>query len=70
MGRIDKGTKCTVVGCSDPAVRSISSEKVGRAGLEVSASRRAYLCKKHYRELKKKLRKETQLERWRMMAQR
>jgi hypothetical protein len=62
MGRIDKGVKCSVSGCGKEAVRSLSSDKVKRAGLNVSGERRAYLCKEHYKEFKKKTKKDKQLE--------
>ena len=66
MGRIDKGVKCSVSGCGREAVRSLSTEKVRSAGLNVGSSeRRAYLCKEHYKEYKKKTKKEKQLEKWR-----
>jgi len=66
LGRIDKGVKCSVSGCSIEAIRSLSAEKVRSAGLNISSSeRRAYLCKEHYREFKKKTKKEKQLEKWR-----
>ena len=67
MGRIEKGEKCTVRGCDNPAVRSLAAEKVTRAGLQVGSSKRAYLCKEHYKEMKKKSKKDRLLERWRMM---
>ena len=66
MGRIDKGVKCRVLGCGREAVRSLSIEKVRSAGLNVSSTeRRAYLCKEHYKEYKKKTKKDKQLEKWR-----
>jgi hypothetical protein len=67
MGRIEKGEKCTVKGCGNPAVRSLAAEKVTRTGLQVESSKRAYLCKEHYKEMKKKSKKDRLLERWRMM---
>ncbi len=67
MGKIAKGIKCTVSGCSGDAIRSISGEDVSRAGLKVITPGRGYLCKNHYKELKKKLRKDKKIERWRMM---
>lgn len=66
MGKVEKGIKCNVTGCSDTAVRSLAAEKASKAGLKVGNSKRAYLCKNHYKELKKKSRKERLLERWRM----
>ncbi len=65
MGRIDKGAKCSVSGCGKEAVRSISAEKVKSAGLRVGNEKRAYLCREHYREYKKKTKKDKQIERWR-----
>ena len=66
MGRIDKGVKCSISSCGREAVRSLSAEKVRSAGLNVSSSeRRAYLCKEHYKEYKKKTKKDKQLEKWR-----
>lgn len=66
MGRIDKGVKCSVTGCGKEATRSISATKVKSAGLKVgSTEKRAYLCKGHYKEYKKKTKKDKQLEKWR-----
>jgi uncharacterized Zn finger protein (UPF0148 family) len=65
LGRISKGVKCNVPGCGREAVRSLSAEKVKVAGLKVSSERRAYLCKEHYKEYKKKTKKDKQLEKWR-----
>lgn len=65
MGRINKGAKCSVSGCGKEAVRSISADKVKPAGLRVGNEKRAYLCREHYREYKKKTKKDKQLERWR-----
>lgn len=66
MGKIDKGVKCSISNCKNDAVRSLSAEKVRSAGLNVgSGERRAYLCKEHYKEYKKKTKKEKMLEKWR-----
>jgi hypothetical protein len=65
MGRINKGVKCSVSGCSREAVRSLSAEKVKSAGLKVGNDKRAYLCREHYKEYKKKTKKDKQLEKWR-----
>jgi len=54
-----------VIGCDKEAIRSISSEKVSSTGLNVSSSRRAYLCKDHYKEYKKRIKKDKMLEKWR-----
>jgi len=66
LGRVDKGVKCSVSGCSKEAIRSLSSEKVKSAGLNVGGGeRRAYLCKDHYKDYKKRTKKEKMLEKWR-----
>ena len=65
MGRGAKGVKCSVTGCDKEAVRSIPADKVSAAGLKVGEARRAYLCKDHYKEFKKGMKKEKMLEKWR-----
>jgi len=67
LGKVSKGVKCSVKGCEEPAVRSISAQKVSHV-LRISISRgRAYLCEKHYKEYKKLTREERRIERWRYM---
>ena len=69
MGRVEKGVKCIVSGCGSDAVRSVSIDKVKAAGLKVdSGEKRAYLCKEHYKEFKKKSKKDKQLDKWRYNA--
>jgi len=68
MGKVGKGQQCSVVGCSNAATRSISTEKVAHSGLNIGNARRAYLCKTHYREFKKLTRKDRQLDKWRFSA--
>jgi hypothetical protein len=66
VGRIEKGVKCSVSGCTREAARSISSDKVKAAGLSVSSKeKRAFICKEHYKEYKKKTKKDKTLDRWR-----
>jgi hypothetical protein len=65
LGRVDKGVKCSVTGCRQDAVRSLSAEKVRAAGLKAGSERRAYLCKEHYKEYKKKTKKDKMVEKWR-----
>lgn len=65
MGKVSKGVRCSVEGCGEPAVRSLSSQRVSRH-LKIAESRgRAYLCEKHYKEFKKLSREERRIERWR-----
>ena len=40
------------------ADRSISADKVKAAGLKIGTDKRAYLCKEHYKEYKKKSKKD------------
>jgi hypothetical protein len=65
MGKIDKGVNCSVVGCSEKAIRSISAEDASQAKLNTGDAKRAYLCKTHYKELKKHLRQDRRLQKWR-----
>jgi len=68
MGKISKGQQCSVVGCVDAAIRSISPDKVSHTGINIGSSRRAYLCKNHYKEFKKLSRKDRQIDKWRYSA--
>ncbi len=66
LGRIEKGEKCSVQGCNNEAARSISADKCKAAGLNVgSADKRAYICKEHYKDYKKKTKKDKTLDKWR-----
>ncbi len=65
MGKITSGIKCSVSGCNEKAIRSISSENAKSAGLDVAPDKRAYICKVHYKELKKKTKKDKIVEKWR-----
>jgi len=65
MGRIAKGVKCSISGCDRQAVRSLSTEKVSSSGLKVDDVRRVYLCKDHYKEFKRGIKKDKMLESWR-----
>jgi len=69
LGRVSKGVKCSISSCSREAVRSISAEKVKSSGLGVrSDQKRAYLCREHYKEFKKKTKKDKMLDKWRYNA--
>ncbi|MBS7644198.1 hypothetical protein KEJ26_06470 [Candidatus Bathyarchaeota archaeon] len=68
MGRVSKGALCTVQGCGKPAIRSVSMERASSVGLKVEGKRRIYLCEQHWKELKKKTKKDALLEKWRHMA--
>ena len=69
MGRIDKGVKCSVASCSKEAVRSLSTGKAKSAGLNVeSGEKRVYVCREHYKEFKKKTKKDKTIDKWRYGA--
>jgi hypothetical protein len=66
VGRIEKGEKCSISGCGREAARSISADKVKAAGMNVSSKeKRAFICKEHYKEYKKKTKKDKTLDQWR-----
>ena len=65
MGKISKGAKCSVIECNEFAIRSITSSRVKSVGLNISDSRRTYLCEKHYKEYKKGSKRERRFEKWR-----
>ena len=61
----DSEESCSVSGCTEPAIRSMSLKKVQSAISSVSApGRRAHLCKAHYKEFKKKTKEDRDSERW------
>ncbi|GBC75395.1 hypothetical protein HRbin06_00713 [archaeon HR06] len=63
MGRVDKGVKCSLEGCKEDAVRSLSYEKVSLFFKLGKKDKRVYLCKNHYKEWKKLSKKDRELER-------
>ncbi|MEM4576618.1 MAG: hypothetical protein QW701_04035 [Candidatus Nezhaarchaeales archaeon] len=64
MSRTSKGEKCAF--CDDIAVRSVSTVKAAKYfNIKPEARGRIYLCKKHYKEYKKKSKEERDLERLR-----
>lgn len=68
MGRVRRGTKCSVKGCGREAVRSLSLDRVKAAGLDVEGVRRAYLCEEHYKEYKRRTKRQRKAELWRFKA--
>lgn len=69
MGRVKKGQSCSVKGCGEPAVRSLSPSYTRfftKAGMEILDTSRLYLCESHYKKLKKLRSEEEKLERWRL----
>ncbi|MCS7120229.1 MAG: hypothetical protein RMJ07_04905 [Nitrososphaerota archaeon] len=69
MGRVSKGTICSVENCEKEAVRSLPLENVTSAGIKVQMARRVYLCKDHYKEYKKATRKDRMVDKWRYRLQ-
>ncbi len=61
---VDKVQMCEIEGCKSEAVRSISGKQVDKAGMSVAdPSKSVHLCQAHYREFKKKTKKDRTLER-------
>jgi len=51
------------------AVRSLSTGKAKSAGLNVGSNeKRVYVCKEHYKEFKKKTKKDKTIDKWRYSA--
>ncbi|OYT65212.1 hypothetical protein B6U74_04025 [Candidatus Bathyarchaeota archaeon ex4484_205] len=69
MGRVEKGIQCSVAGCKERAVRSVSRERAVRSGLKIEGEgRKAYLCREHYKDYKKALKDEMKVMRMRWRA--
>lgn len=60
-----KERSCAVANCGKEASRAVSGRKVEKAGISVvtDPSKTAHLCKDHYREFKKKTKKDRMLDR-------
>ncbi len=56
---------CDVAGCGAEAVRSLSAKRVTESGLKLASDdlRKAGLCREHYKEFKKKTKKDRTYER-------
>jgi hypothetical protein len=63
--KMQSQSNCDIQGCGEAAERSLSVKKVEAAGMNASGASgsSAHLCKKHYREFKKKSKKDRELER-------
>ncbi len=69
MGRIKKGEICSVVGCNNPAVKSISHNEFLSVQTNLSVDikgSKVYLCKDHYKVFKKAIKSIKRLEKWRL----
>ncbi len=62
---VEQVRKCDIEGCKADAERSISGKKVEKAGMSLASDpdKNAHLCREHYREFKKKTKKDRTLER-------
>lgn len=68
MGRITKGTTCSVQGCTDGAVRSLAAKRVAFTDVDAGRGGRVYLCRAHYKAHKKQTGDARRVERWRWNA--
>ncbi|MEM1569239.1 MAG: hypothetical protein QXT96_03665 [Candidatus Bathyarchaeia archaeon] len=68
VGKVAKGKLCDVKGCDKPAVRSLERATAAGSGLDLTSQDRVYLCKEHYKVVKKSLKKERLVKKWRYMT--
>ncbi len=65
--RGEKGDICGISDCKEKSQKSLSTKKVKEAlshlTLKSSSQKRVHLCKNHYKEFKKKTKKERELDR-------
>jgi len=63
--KIESLAKCDIIGCDETADRSFSVKRIEAAGMKLSDVKggSAHLCKTHYRDFKKKMKKDRDLER-------
>lgn len=54
---------CDVVGCEEEAVKTVARKKAEKIFNLEGRGSKVHLCKKHYKEFKKKTKKERELER-------
>jgi hypothetical protein len=65
MGKVSKGVKCSVAGCGEKAVKSISIQRIPSSMKIEGSGRRAYLCEAHWKLLKKLTREQQKIEKMR-----
>ncbi len=72
MGRVSRGEQCSVEGCGNLAEHSLSYDEakiLETKGYKLRVHHnRVYLCREHYKELKKLKKKTDKLEKWRRMG--
>ncbi len=54
---------CDVEGCDKPAVKSLPRARVEKVFSLKKGTRNVHLCREHYKEFKKKTKKEREIER-------
>jgi hypothetical protein len=61
----DEESECDVIGCTNPALRSVAGKKFSKAvsDVRIPNSRRVHVCKDHYRRFRKKTKEDRKLER-------
>ncbi len=59
----EKKKVCDVVGCEEEAVKTVARKKAEKIFDLGGRGSKVHLCKKHYKEFKKKTKKERELER-------
>jgi len=62
---VEKTRTCDIEGCKAEAERSVAGKKVEKAGMSLATdpAKHAHLCRAHYREFKKKTKKDRTLDR-------
>ena len=58
-----KKRTCSINKCEREAMRSLAADRVEQTGLKVDGEKRVYLCKQHYKEFKKRTKKDRKIER-------
>ncbi|MEL9998660.1 MAG: hypothetical protein QXG55_00740 [Thermoplasmata archaeon] len=58
-----KNQKCDVQGCNNDAVKTVPGEKAKNIFSLNGNLKRVHLCKEHYKEYKKKTKKDREIER-------
>ena len=59
------GKSCSIKGCNEKSVRSISISRLSKIGMDVEGVKKAHLCSLHYKEFKKKSKDTRKVEQWR-----
>jgi hypothetical protein len=54
---------CSVAGCSEESIKTVGKDKVIKIFNLKEGEKRAHLCKEHYKQYKKKTKKEREIDR-------